>query len=293
MEKSSKALGSFSVFVAFMTWILIAAGGLVTSHQAGLSVPDWPLSYGQFFPPMAGLMVWEHSHRLIAGGVGILSLILTLWMTFCEKRMKLLGLMWLGFALVILQALLGGLTVLLNLPPAVSIAHAVLGQTFFSILVMLAFYRSPYGLALPNTAGTGDVKLTRFAFSGVILIWIQLILGAAVRHTHHATIEHVVFALLVSGHLVTLIFRVIMRAGSNRLGVGMSARLAGVLLFQIFFGIGALVLKMLVPPDQTPTAMKVAFTVLHQSTGALLLGAAVLLWLLLKHPASSDRLKAA
>ncbi len=291
MEKSSR-LASYSIFVAFMTWVLIAAGGLVTSHQAGLSVPDWPLSYGKFFPHMAGLMVWEHSHRVIAGFVAIFSLVLTVWMTFREKRMKLLGLMWLGFGLVLLQALLGGLTVLLNLPHAVSMSHAVIGQTFFAILTAIAFYRSSYGIGIQNFAGTGEAKLAKFAFSGILLIWIQLVIGATVRHTHHATVEHVVFALLVAGHLLALVFKVLRNTNSNPLQIGMSVRLAGVLLFQIFFGIGALVLKMMYPPEVKPSDMKVAFTVLHQSTGALLLCAAVLLWLFLKHPqASSDSSK--
>ena len=76
----------FSVILAIFTFILIIAGGLVTSHEAGLAVPDWPLSYGRFFPPMVGNIFWEHGHRMIAGFVGILTLLFTVTVSFVEKR---------------------------------------------------------------------------------------------------------------------------------------------------------------------------------------------------------------
>ena len=142
----------FSLFLTGLTSLLIFAGGLVTSHEAGLAVPDWPLSYGQLMPPMVGNVFWEHGHRMIAGTVGMLTLLLAIWTQFKEKRTWMKRLAWIAFGAVVLQALLGGLTVLLMLPPPVSIFHACLAQTFFCILISLAYFLSPayFSLSSPN-----------------------------------------------------------------------------------------------------------------------------------------------
>src|SRR3989338_6493866 len=108
----NKWLYRYSIVVVMGTFLLVLAGGLVTSHDAGLAVPDWPTSYGQWFPPMVGNIFWEHGHRMIAGSVGILTLILTLWIHFKEKRKGLRILGWITLGSVVAQAVLGGLTVL-------------------------------------------------------------------------------------------------------------------------------------------------------------------------------------
>ena len=116
---------------ALSTLFLIFAGGMVTSTGSGLAVPDWPLSYGTLFPPMIGGVFYEHGHRMIATVVGFLTLCLAVWLWFKEERqwVKVLGLCCLGA--VIVQGLLGGITVLFYLPTLVSVAHGVLAQTFF------------------------------------------------------------------------------------------------------------------------------------------------------------------
>ena len=90
----------FSFFLLLSILVLILAGGLVTSHEAGLAVPDWPLSYGQWFPPMVGNVVWEHGHRMIAGVVGILTLILTVSIQLFESRSWLKRFAWVAFAVL-------------------------------------------------------------------------------------------------------------------------------------------------------------------------------------------------
>ena len=122
----------FAVFTALMTLVLLCAGALVTSTGSGLSVPDWPLSYGRFFPPMVGGIFFEHGHRLIAGSVAILSflLCLSIWRTDPRLSVRLLSLA--ALLCVVVQAVLGGLTVLMLLPPSVSVAHACTGQLFFA-----------------------------------------------------------------------------------------------------------------------------------------------------------------
>ena len=141
----------FSLFLTGAVFLLILAGGLVTSHQAGLAVPDWPLSYGQAFPPMVGNVFWEHGHRMIAGTVGILTLILALWIQMSEKRSWIKKLAWTAFGAVVLQAVLGGLTVLYLLPAPISILHACLAQTFFCLVIAITFFLRPGHSAAFNT----------------------------------------------------------------------------------------------------------------------------------------------
>src|SRR5882762_10636310 len=135
----NRALHRFALLVACATFFLIIAGALVTSHDAGLATPDWPLSNGQFFPRMVGNLFWEHGHRLIASTVGLLTIALNVYLYKREPRrwVRRLGLVALGT--VIAQGLLGGLTVKLMLPLAVSSAHATLAQPFFFTTVGLAF----------------------------------------------------------------------------------------------------------------------------------------------------------
>ena len=124
-------LHHYTKLVAGATLVLIVAGGLVTSTGSGLAVPDWPLSYGMLFPPMVGGILYEHGHRMIAGTVAVLTAIMALWLKLREPRRWVRRLGGLALLAVVLQAVLGGLTVIFLLPDAISIAHACLAQTFF------------------------------------------------------------------------------------------------------------------------------------------------------------------
>lgn len=124
-------LHRYTIVLAVCTLFLVVAGASVTSNDAGLSVPDWPLSYGRLMPPMTGGIFYEHGHRMIAAFVGTLSVILAIWLWRVEQRAWV---RWLGVAAVgavVAQGILGGITVLFFLPPAVSSAHATLAQLFF------------------------------------------------------------------------------------------------------------------------------------------------------------------
>src|SRR3954469_8347167 len=103
-----------SVFLTFCTLALIFIGGLVTSPHSGLAVPDWPLSYGRFMPPMVGGILFEHGHRLVAATVGLLMVIAAFVITLREDRPWVKKMAWAGVGLVVLQGLFGGLTVLLR-----------------------------------------------------------------------------------------------------------------------------------------------------------------------------------
>ncbi len=183
-------LHRFILFTACCTFLLIIAGGLVTSTQSGLSVPDWPTSYGHFmfaFPldQMVGGIFYEHSHRMIASVVGFLTVILTIWLWRREDRrwVRLLGVIALGS--VVAQGVLGGLTVLFLLPTAISVSHATLAQTFFCIISTLALVTSAWWRNEPAHPPAEKTKCSILQLSVVttITIFIQLILGAWMRHS--------------------------------------------------------------------------------------------------------------
>jgi cytochrome c oxidase assembly protein subunit 15 len=179
----SKGLHRFAVLVCAATFALIFAGGLVTSTDSGLAVPDWPLSFGRLFPPMTGGVLYEHGHRMVAASVGILVVVLYVWARLRARRAVAALAAW-ALGAVVIQGLLGGLTVLMRLPPAVSVAHACLAQAFLCLTVALA-------------AATGDAwrragdlreaapgpPLRALALATTAAVYGQLVLGAVVRHT--------------------------------------------------------------------------------------------------------------
>jgi cytochrome c oxidase assembly protein subunit 15 len=186
-------LHRFATFVAAFTVLLILAGSLVTSTASGLSVPDWPTTYGQnmfTFPPSkwVGGIFYEHGHRLIASTVGFLTIILAAWLWKQDSRrwMKRLGVAALGA--VILQGVLGGVTVLFFLPAAISTAHAGLAEIFFCITVAIALFTSPrwisgYGRTAADAPGADDGMLRGVATATTVLIYSQILVGATMRHT--------------------------------------------------------------------------------------------------------------
>src|ERR1035437_4429568 len=118
----------FSIFVAVCTLLLVIAGGLVTSNDAALSVPDWPLSYGKLVPPLEGGIRFEFAHRTLAATVAILTLILAVWLQAAEPRAWVRRLGWSAVPAVVAQALLGGALVRWFTPRPLTIAHATLAQ---------------------------------------------------------------------------------------------------------------------------------------------------------------------
>ena len=181
------ALRLYTRFVALSTAVLIFAGGLVTSTGSGLSVPDWPNTYGWFmytFPleKMVGGIRYEHSHRLIASGVGFLILVLAAWLWRAESRPFVRRLGYVALAAVITQGILGGITVLWFLPDPISIAHASLAQIVFCLTVAIALFTSRGwthdGLALPD-----DRLLRRLTVLTTAWVYVQILMGATMRHT--------------------------------------------------------------------------------------------------------------
>ena len=180
----------FAMLVAATTGILIFAGGLVTSTESGLSVPDWPNTYGYFmffFPleKMVGGIRYEHTHRLIASTVGFLIVVLALWLWRSETRAWVRRLGYIALAAVITQGILGGITVLWYLPDPISIAHASLAQIVFCLTMTIALVTSPGWKRAYATNGPApdDRVLQRVAAITTGLIYLQIIVGATMRHT--------------------------------------------------------------------------------------------------------------
>jgi len=175
----------FAALVAAATALLIFAGGLVTSTGSGLAVPDWPTTYGwsMFTFPLdkwVGGIFYEHSHRLIASTVGLLIVVLAGWLWLAEPRRWVRRLGYLALAAVVTQGILGGITVLWFLPDPISIAHAGLAQVVFCLTVTIALVTSP---GWRHGSSLDDRPLQAIATTTTVAIYVQIMLGATMRHT--------------------------------------------------------------------------------------------------------------
>jgi cytochrome c oxidase assembly protein subunit 15 len=187
--KSEKPVRVATRTVAVSVFLLLVAGALVTSTGSGLAVPDWPLSYGKLMPPMVGGILYEHGHRLIAATVATLVGLQILLLGFGRTDRTTFRLGLAAFGAILCQALLGGLTVLFLLPPAVSSSHAGLAQIVFALTTTIALRTSlfweRFSAAAPRAAvdPAAVAKASRLALWAAGASYVQILLGAIVRHT--------------------------------------------------------------------------------------------------------------
>lgn len=183
---SSLALHRYIVVCATATIVLIFIGGLVTSTGSALAVPDWPLAFGRFIPPLTGGIRFEWGHRLVAGAVAFLTLILAIWMWWREPRQWVRTTAFAALGLIILQSVLGGLTVLMLLPLALAVAHAATAQAFFCLMVaMVVFSSRGFGRRVDNNEIRLPCKrpsLTPLAIATTVATYTQILVGAVMRH---------------------------------------------------------------------------------------------------------------
>lgn len=272
------ALHRFAVLLAICTLFLVVAGASVTSNQAGLSVPDWPLSYGQVMPEMRDGVFYEHGHRMIASFVGFLTIILAVWIWKVEDRRWL---KWLGLAAlagVILQGLLGGMTVLFLLPPAISIAHACLAQIFFSTTIALALFTSPGWRGEPLAVDdAGWPSMRSLAMLMPLLVLAQIALGAGYRHRVFGIMPHVLGAIVVGTMLLAFAVFVLVQYQEHSSLRGTAWSLAGITFVQLLLGVMAFMARVSSLDALQPSATTVVSTVAHVGGGALTVGATVAL----------------
>ena len=270
----NKAVHQYAVFTACCTFILLNAGALVTSNDAGLSIPDWPLAYGSFVPPFVGGIRYEYSHRVFAAFVGVLTIGLAAWLWKAEKRawMRWLGLAALGG--VIAQGILGGLTVKTFQLPPVSAAHGTLAQLFFSTLVAIAVFTSSWWQGnLPEFEDLGSPRIRTLVVWTLLAVFGQLILGAAFRHKGFGIIPHLIGAVVVT-ILVFFTAGALKRRFRDVPPLRNCARLLHILIgVQLLLGAGAYWSRLYSAGFPQPIAVMVTLTVAHTVTGALVLAA--------------------
>jgi cytochrome c oxidase assembly protein subunit 15 len=276
------------------------AGGLVTSNNAGLAVPDWPTSFGHLFkiPKMIGGVKFEHGHRMIAEFVGLLTIIAAAWTWVVDKR-RWMRMLTIGAVLgVIVQGVIGGIGVRLMLPPWVSSLHAAFGQTMFCALAAIAVFTGRSWQVEPKeTIARKDARpLLRHCWMLIGFLYLQLILGAAFRHVwtkwgpsgsnhwpahkiiHVFLYPHILNALLVAGLLLYVSLRALTRHSSIPHLRRPALWMLLLLIAQLLLGIGAYVVRVVQGVNESqPTMSLVAVTVAHLAVGALILALAVVL----------------
>ena len=264
----------YALFTACCTFLLLIAGALVTSNDAGLSIPDWPLAFGSLTPPWVGGIRYEYTHRVIATSVGILTIILAAWLWRVEKRrwMRWLGLAALGG--VIAQGILGGMTVRMFQPPAVSAAHATLAQLFFSTVVAISVFTGSWWTgASTEEEDRVTPRIRSLVVWTVLAVFLQLILGAAFRHKGFGIIPHLIGAFIVT-MLIFMTAGALKRRFSDVRPLRNCARVLHILIgVQLLLGGGAYWSRLYAARFPQPIAVMVALTVVHTVMGALVLAA--------------------
>ena len=267
-------------FTAGATFLLIVIGGIVTSTESGLAVPDWPTTFGynMFLYPlseMVGGILYEHSHRLMGSLVGLLTVGLFIFLLVKDSRKWL---KWLGLAAliaVIVQGVLGGLRVT-QINRNFAIVHACLAQAFFALLCGIAWFTSRdwwQDKSEPDRQAESPLeaqKLRRLSLITTCLIYVQLIFGAILRHTGSRLDAHLLFAFLVALHIF-LLARRLLSMNTQRIGQSMPMVLLGLLVIQLMLGTGAFFAKLTAFGETFATALTVTITTAHVAVGALML----------------------
>ena len=189
LDLPKRFLRWYAVLVAASVLVLICSGGLVTSHGAGMAVPDWPNSFGynMFLFPLShwvGGVFFEHTHRLIASCVGLLTVALCLLTLVIEKRAWVKWLAGIAVLAVIVQGVLGGLRVTEH-NALLGLFHGCLAQGFFCLVATIALVTSGFWHKLKRAAQPGEILPLRFwTVTVTVLLFVQLALGASMRHSH-------------------------------------------------------------------------------------------------------------
>jgi heme a synthase len=245
----SRGLHLFAVFVAILTVALLLAGALVTSNEAGDSVPDWPLSFGRWLihpDHFVSNVRYEYSHRFIAGAVGLATFVLALWAWVGDRRKWVRRFALLVFAGVVAQGMIGGVRVLFPAyKPLIAVPHALIAQSFFGAIVAIAVFTSRGWSARhdtrPDAGGFGLRRLTALSL-GVVLG--QLVLGAGFRHGAFGILPHALGAVAVTAVVLWTALAALRRHGDTRYLARPARLLVVALALQVTLGVLAYVTRM-------------------------------------------------
>lgn len=272
-------LHRMAILTAVATFLLIVIGGIVTSTESGLAVPDWPTTFGynMFLYPlseMVGGILYEHSHRLMGSIVGLLTV--TLFIMLLVKGTPR-WLKWLGFSAliaVIVQGVLGGLRVT-ELSLTLAIIHACLAQAFFALLCGICLFTSRNRFEDQSFRKINLIdakKLRRLSLITTTMIYLQLIFGAILRHTGNRLDAHLLIAIFVTVHIVLLIRRVFsMGEDLEKIGRTLPLLLIGLLAVQLFLGTGAYLTRLTAVEKIVSALTTDIITTAHVAVGALML----------------------
>ena len=271
----------FALFLVAWTILLLTAGALVTSEDAALAVPDWPLSYGTLNPPMVGGIAYEHSHRLIAAALGffIIILAIALWRKEERRWMKYLGLAAVGT--VVFQGVLGGLTVLKLLHYWLPVMHACTAQIMFAILVSVAAFTSRWWVQnLPQYEDQGTPPIHTIVTLNAAVVFLQVLAGAGFRHGYISLKPHIVGSVVVLG-MVLWTAAVLRRRFPQVKEISRARKLLhGIVGLQLLLGLLALYSRISTADAPQPMAFMVFSTVIHTVVGALLFATSIFVVLL-------------
>jgi cytochrome c oxidase assembly protein subunit 15 len=271
----------FAVFVVLWTILLLIAGALVTSNDAALSVPDWPKSYGTWTPPMLGGVLYEDSHRKIAGVLGLLTVVLAIVIWVREKRHWL---RWFGVIAVlgvIVQALLGGQVVIQLLHYWLPVIHACFAQVVFAAVLSIAVFTSRWWVSeQPQLEDRGSLSVHTVALLNSIVIFLQVFLGAAFRHQEMPIWPHIAGALAVLATVIWIAVVLRRRFSESRELSRARIMLHAIFGVQFLFGFAAYWSRLRTADAPQPMPLMVTLTVTHTVIGALVFAVSVFLVLL-------------
>ena len=284
-RRPSRGLHYFAIAVACLTVVLLIVGALVTSNEAGDSVPDWPLSFGRWLIDSDNFVAnvrYEYSHRVIAGVVGFLTFGLALCAVFVEKRAWVRRLAWIAFAGVVAQALLGGVRVLLgeSSKPFIAVPHALIAQSFFAALVSLAVFTSrSWAARLEIRREQGSPRLRTLSAIAVAAVLVQLVLGAGFRHQAFGIIPHIIGAIIVAILVTWTAVAVLRRHSGDRFLTGPAIGSLVFLVIQLGLGVSAYIARLAAHANPQPLEPMITLTVAHVVVGALTLAQLLVLTL--------------
>src|SRR5271154_185368 len=274
----------FAVFVVCWTIFLFVAGALVTSQDAALSVPDWPSTFGTLLPSwmqLNGGAFFEHSHRVIAGVMGVLTLILAIAIWVKEERVWLRWFAAIAVGGVVVQAILGGQVVIQLLHYWLPVIHACFAEIVFAAVLSIAVFTSRWWVSeRPQLRDSGSPSMRTVATVNAEMIFLQVILGAGFRHQYLPIWPNMAGALVGLGVVIWTAIVLRRRFGNSRELSTARVLLHAIVGTQILLGLAAYWSRLTTAEAAQPMPVMVWLTVIHTVFGAILFAFSVLIVLL-------------